>query len=53
MQGRNKVYIARNLEQQIKKLIKNQQSALIFGARQTGKTTLVKQCLLQQPNTVN
>ncbi len=53
MQGKNKVYIKRNLEQEIKKLIKNDQSALIFGPRQTGKTTLIKNCLSTEQNIAN
>lgn len=35
----------RNIEAQITKLIKQRQSALIFGPRQTGKTTSVKKAL--------
>ncbi|MBI4849192.1 MAG: ATP-binding protein [Nitrospirae bacterium] len=50
MQGKSKVYI-RNLEEQIRQLINKKQSALIFGPRQTGKTTLVIKCLSEQSNT--
>jgi predicted AAA+ superfamily ATPase len=35
----------RVLEEQIKRLIAKKQSALLFGPRQVGKTTLVKKCL--------
>jgi len=38
------VYI-RTLEEQIASLIAKDQSALIFGPRQVGKTTLIKKCL--------
>ncbi|MCG2725163.1 MAG: ATP-binding protein [Elusimicrobia bacterium] len=41
MQRKNKV-LFRNLQSEIARLIKNKQSALIFGPRQVGKTTLVK-----------
>lgn len=44
MQGRSKVYI-RNIDNLIKELIKHGHSALIFGPRQVGKTTLVKESL--------
>ncbi len=53
MQGKNKVYIKRNLTQEIEALVKKQQSALIFGPRQTGKTTLVKECLSQKKDVLN
>lgn len=52
MQSKNKVYFQRNLEKNIKKLLKNKQSGLIFGPRQTGKTTLVKKCLSGEQNLV-
>ncbi len=40
----------RNLGHQIKQIVEKQQSALIFGPRQTGKTTLVKNCLAERVN---
>jgi predicted AAA+ superfamily ATPase len=43
MQGINKVYI-RNLEEALRRAIAKKQSVIIFGPRQTGKTTLVKSC---------
>lgn len=52
MQSKYKVYIRRNLESNLDKLLKNNQSALIFGPRQTGKTTLVKKCLSSKKNVV-
>ncbi len=52
MQGKYKVYL-RNLEPQLKQLIGKQQSALIFGPRQTGKTTLVKKVLSDYPDVMN
>ncbi len=52
MQGKTKVYF-RNLEKQINNLIMKRQSALIFGARQTGKTTLVKKCLSKKSNVID
>jgi len=52
MQGKYKVYL-RNLEQQLKQLLSKQQSALIFGPRQTGKTTLVKKVLADYPDVIN
>ena len=44
MQGKNKVLI-RNLEADIDRLVKEEQSALVFGPRQVGKTTLIKKSL--------
>lgn len=44
MQGEYKVYL-RNLGKKLKQIIEKGQSALIFGPRQTGKTTLVNECL--------
>lgn len=44
MQGNHKAYL-RNLERRLRLLIDNRQSALMLGPRQTGKTTLVKECL--------
>ena len=35
----------RALEKEIGRLIENEQSALVFGPRQVGKTTLIKKCL--------
>lgn len=52
MQGKYKEYL-RNLEQRLKQLISKQQSALIFGPRQTGKTTLVKKVLADYPGVIN
>jgi predicted AAA+ superfamily ATPase len=52
MQGKYKEYL-RNLEQGLKQLIRKQQSALIFGPRQTGKTTLVKKVLAGYPGVIN
>ena len=52
MQGKYKEYL-RNLEQGLKQLISKQQSALIFGPRQTGKTTLVKKVLADYPGVIN
>lgn len=49
MSGINKVYL-RNLDNQLKLIIKKHQSALILGPRQTGKTTLVKKCFHLKPN---
>jgi uncharacterized protein len=49
MSGKNKTYL-RNLDNQIKLLIKKRQSALILGPRQTGKTTLVKKCFHLKSN---
>ena len=49
MQGKNKVLL-RNLKKEIEKLIRGSQSALIFGPRQVGKTTLIKEALLNAPN---
>jgi predicted AAA+ superfamily ATPase len=48
MQGNFKVY-DRNLRASIESLVEREQSALIFGPRQTGKTTLVNACLSQKP----
>ncbi len=44
MQGKFKEYI-RNLELQIQQIISKEQSAIILGPRQTGKTTTVKKCV--------
>ena len=44
MQGKNKLLL-RYLENEIKAVISKKQSCLIFGPRQVGKTTLVKECL--------
>ena len=52
MQGKNKVYF-RNTEKKIEKLITEKKSALLFGPRQTGKTTLIKKILKNNPNTLN
>ena len=59
MQGKNKV-LFRNLDKVLQLLIEKRQSALIFGPRQVGKTTLVKKsinsisnpflCFLQDPS---
>ncbi len=43
----------RNLESQIKQLISRRQSALIFGPRQTGKTTLVKEVLSDRTDVIS
>lgn len=48
MQGKVKVYI-RNLSEHLSACIRKGQSALIFGPRQTGKTTLVKECVSVLP----
>jgi len=42
----------RHLEEHIKRLIAKNQSALIFGPRQVGKTTLIKRCLEKTGNRV-
>lgn len=49
MQGINKVYI-RNIDFSIQHLIAQDQSALIFGPRQVGKTTLLKRNLARFKN---
>lgn len=51
MQGKNKVLL-RYLNASIAKVIKNKYSCLILGPRQTGKTTLVNECLKGSKNTV-
>ncbi len=52
MQGKKKV-LFRNLQNHINSLISKKQSALIFGPRQVGKTTLVKNSLKSIPNVVD
>ncbi|MDD5434173.1 MAG: AAA family ATPase [Nitrospira sp.] len=52
MQGKFKVYL-RNLGQRVRYITDNKQSAIILGPRQTGKTTLVKQCLSERADVVN
>lgn len=47
MQGKTKALL-RLLEPEIDKLISKGQSALVFGPRQVGKTTLVRKCLRKQ-----
>ncbi len=42
----------RNIEKKINHLIAQNQSALIFGPRQVGKTTLVKKCLSKVKNSM-
>lgn len=49
MQDKFKVY-SRNLRIHLESLIEKEQSGLIFGPRQTGKTTLVNACLSQKPD---
>jgi predicted AAA+ superfamily ATPase len=49
MQGKNKVYI-RGLEEAVRQMLERSQSAVIFGPRQVGKTTLVSGCLAKYPN---
>jgi len=52
MQGKNKVLI-RYLERNLLHLIKNNYSCLIFGPRQTGKTSLVNKIFTKLRNTIN
>ncbi|MBI5701410.1 ATP-binding protein [Candidatus Saganbacteria bacterium] len=49
MQGKNNVLI-RSLEEVINNTIKEKHSALVFGPRQVGKTTLIKKCLSKTEN---
>ncbi len=49
MLGKYKVYL-RNLDSQLKLLIKKNQSAFILGPRQTGKITLAKKCFRLKSN---
>jgi predicted AAA+ superfamily ATPase len=51
MQGKKKVFI-RGWEAALGQLMRRGQSALIFGPRQTGKTTLIKKLLAGKNNTV-
>ena len=44
MSGKSKVYF-RNLMSDVTRLVARRQSAIIFGPRQTGKTTLIRQAL--------
>ncbi|EKE15004.1 MAG: putative ATPase [uncultured bacterium] len=52
MQGKNKVLI-RYLEKNLLHLIKNNYSCLIFGPRQTGKTSLVSKVFTNLKQTIN
>ena len=44
MKDMSVIYQAREIEEKIARILKRGKSILLFGARQTGKTTLLKRC---------